>query len=113
MRRKAKQNYYENLDLNNINDNNKFWTTVKPLFCNKIKSVENIMLDENDKLVRNEKEVANIFNNFFVNIVPNLEINTEHDLLSTTNISHNPIELLFISTRIILVSFQLKIYERY
>ena len=65
---------------------------VKPLFCNKIKSVENIMLDENGKLVRDEKEVANIFNDFFVNIVPNLGINTEHDFLNTTNISHNPIE---------------------
>ena len=71
------------------------------------------MLDENDKLVRNKKEVANIFDDFFVNIVPNLGINAEHNLLNTTNISHNPIELLFISTRIILVSFQLKIYERY
>ena len=90
--RNAKRNYYENLDLNDINDNKKFWTTVKSLFCNKIKSVENITLDENGKLVRNEKEVANIFNDFFVNIVPNLGINKEHDFLNTTNISHNPIE---------------------
>ena len=65
---------------------------MKPLFCNKIKSVENITPDEKDKLVRNEKEVANIFNNFFVNIVPNLGINTEQDFLNTTNISYNPIE---------------------
>ena len=42
--------------------------------------MENITLDENDKLVRDEKEVAN------------LGINTEHDFLNTTNISHNPIE---------------------
>ena len=39
----------------------------KTLFRNKIKSAENIMLDENGKLVRNEKEIANIFNYFFVN----------------------------------------------
>ena len=65
---------------------------MKPLFCNKIKSVENITLDENGKLVRNEQEVANTFNDFFVNIVPNLGINTEHDFLNTTYISHNPIE---------------------
>ena len=51
---------------------------MKPPCCNKIKSVENITLDENGKLksvenitldknvklVRNEKEVANIFNDF-------------------------------------------------
>ena len=42
--KKAKCNYYENLDLKDINGNNsnKFWATVKPLFSNKIKSVENI-----------------------------------------------------------------------
>ena len=44
---------------------------MKPLFYNKIKSVENITLDENGKLVRNENEVANIFNDLFVNIFPN------------------------------------------
>ena len=43
-------------------------------------------------MVRDEKEVANIFNDFFVNIVPNLGINTKHDVLNTTNISHNPTE---------------------
>ena len=63
--RKTKRNYYENLDLNDINDNKKLWTTVKLLFCNKIKSMENITLDENGKLVRNKKEVTYIFNDFF------------------------------------------------
>ena len=42
--------------------------------------------------MRDEKEVANIFNEFFLNIVPNLGITTEHEFLNTTNISHNPIE---------------------
>ena len=39
--RKAKRNYYENLDLNNVCNNKRFWATVKPLFSNKIKSTEN------------------------------------------------------------------------
>ena len=69
--KKAKTNYYENLDLNDIN-NKKFWTTVKPLFCTKIKSAETITLDENGTLVRDEKGVAHTFNDFFVNIVSNL-----------------------------------------
>ena len=51
-----------------MNDNKQFWTTVKPLFCNKIKSVESITLDKNGKLVRDEKEAANIFNDFIVNV---------------------------------------------
>ena len=45
-----------------------------------------MMLDENGKLARDEKEVANVFKEFFVNIAPNLVINTEHDFLNTTNI---------------------------
>ena len=59
--KKAKRNYYENLDLKDINDNKKFWATVKPLFSNKIKSAENIYLDESGEIIRNEKEVANVF----------------------------------------------------
>ena len=39
----------------------KNWTTVKPLFSKKLKSVENITLDENGKLIRDEKEVAFLF----------------------------------------------------
>ena len=92
MLRKAKRNHYENLDLNDINDHKKFCTMVKPLFCNKIKSVENITLDQNSKVVREEKEAANILNDFFVSTVPNSGINTEHDFLNTTKVSHNPIE---------------------
>ena len=42
--------------------------------------------------MRDEKEVANIFYDFFVNTVSNLGINTEHEFLNTTNISHNRIE---------------------
>ena len=90
--RKAKRNYYESLDLNNIYGNKKFWVTVKPLFSNKIKSVENIVLSKNGVLIKSKEEVANIFNNFFVNIVPNLGIKTQHQFLNTTDSSQDPIE---------------------
>ena len=56
------------LHLSSICDNKKFWATVKPLFSNKIKSVENIVLSENGKLIKDEEEVANIFNDFFANM---------------------------------------------
>ena len=68
--RKAKRNRYENLGLNHKNENKKFWTTVKLLFCNKIKSVENITLDEIGKLVRDRKEVSNMFTDFFCKYSP-------------------------------------------
>ena len=63
--KKAKRNYYENLDLNDINDNKKFWATVKPLFSNKIKSADSIFLDESGEIIRNEAKVDNVFNKYF------------------------------------------------
>ena len=54
--RKAKRSYYENLDLKDITDSNKFWVTIKPLFSKKIKSKENITLEENGKIISNDKE---------------------------------------------------------
>ena len=63
----AKQIHHKYLDLKHINDNKKFWATVKPLSSNKIKSLENFFLDELGKIVRNEVKVANIFNQYGYN----------------------------------------------
>ena len=90
--KKAKRNYYENLDLKDINDNKKFWATVKPLFSNKIKSAENIFLDELGKIIRNEVKVANVFNKYFVNMVPSMGITNNHIFLSNTNTSDDPLD---------------------
>ena len=53
---------------------------------------ENIVLCENGKLIKDEEEVANIFNNFFGNIKPNLGIKTQHEFLNITDNSQDPIE---------------------
>ena len=74
LRTKAKRSYFENLDIKNLSDNRKFWGTVKPPFSNKVRSNDYITLNENDLLIQNEYKIANIFNTFFVNIVPNLGI---------------------------------------
>ena len=54
--RKAKRSYYENLDLKDITDSKKFWATVKPPFSNKKKPTEYITLEENWKVMSNNKE---------------------------------------------------------
>ena len=58
----------------------------------KIKSAENIVLSENGTLVKYQEEIANIFNYFFVNIVPNLGIKTQHEFSNTNHNSQDPIE---------------------
>ena len=92
--KKAKRNYYENLDLNDINDNKRFWATVKPLFSNKIKSADSIFLAESGEIIRNEVKVANVFNKYFVNMVPSMGITNNNKFLSTTDTSdtNDPLE---------------------
>ena len=89
---KAKGSYFENLDIKNLSDNRKFWGTVKPLFSNKVRSNDYITLNENDLLIRNEYKIANIFNTFFVNIVPNLGIEIDQQYLSNVFNISDPVE---------------------
>ena len=73
--RKAKRDYYENLELGKVNDSKKFWDTVKPVFRSKVTTKNNITLIENEKVVTSEIEQAKIFNiKYFVDIVPKLGI---------------------------------------
>ena len=55
--RKAKFEYYKNLDLKDISDNRKFWKTVKPLFSDKVQTNSSITLNEDGKILTNELEI--------------------------------------------------------
>ena len=90
--KKDKQNSYENLHLTDINDNKNFWATVKPLFSNKIKSAENIFLDESGEVIINVVEAANVFNKYFMNMVPIMGIANNHNFLSNTGTSDDSLE---------------------
>ena len=92
MLRKAKRSYFKNLDTNNVSNNRKFWGTVKSLFSSKVRSNDYITLNENDLLIRNECKIANIFNTFFVNIVPNLGIEIDQRYLSNVSNISDPVE---------------------
>ena len=72
--RKAKLDYYENLELGKVNDSKKFLNAVKPIFGNKVTTRNNITLIENEKVVTSEIELAKIFDKYFVDIVPKLSI---------------------------------------
>ena len=89
---KAKRNYCENLDLKYINDNKKFWATVKTLFSKKLKSAENIFLDKSGEIIRNEVKVANVFNKHFVNMLPSMGITNNHIFLSNTSTSDDSLD---------------------
>ena len=72
--KKEKNKFFTNLHINNFTDNKKFWKTVKPLFTNCDGGSQKITLLKNDKIISNDKEVAETFNEFFENSVKSLNI---------------------------------------
>ena len=72
--RKEKKLYYNNLNVKLITDNRKFWKTVTPLFSDKHFGTHKITLLEGDEIISEDGEVAAKFNNYFSNVVNNLDI---------------------------------------
>ena len=73
LNKRAKREYFGNLDMNSIKDNKSFWKKLKPLFSNSMVS-EKIVLIENEKIIRDDNEISQYFNEYFANITdtPNI-----------------------------------------
>ena len=73
--KKERENCYKNLDPKVLEDERKFWLTVKPFFNDKNCGIrEKITLVENGELIDEDMEVAELFNAFFANSVNTLGI---------------------------------------
>ena len=81
--RKAKKRYFSNLEPKLITDNKKFCESAKAVFSDKITLKEIINLTENGEVLRSDTNIANTFNDYFSNIVQNLNIPRENSMLST------------------------------
>ena len=85
--RKEKRKFFSKLDTKLICDNKTFWKTVKPLFSDKHSGRTNITLIEDNEIISNDEKNANIFNNFFTNVVSKLDIKGfESNYTNDTNI---------------------------
>ena len=79
--RKAKKDYYSNLDPNKVCDNKKFWSIVKPLFSEKCINNTNITLIENNDIINDDVEVAHKLNDFFSTAVSKLDNNINNNII--------------------------------
>ena len=88
--RREKKNFFNNISTRDITDNKTFWKTVKPLFTDKVQTKSKITLIEkkvasregqeqivSEKVISEDQAVAEVFNKFFINIVPKLEISNQ------------------------------------
>ena len=65
---------YKNLDIKEVTDNNKFWKSVKSYFGKADPNSEKNHAVENNSIKTNEKEIATIMNDYFINITKNLDL---------------------------------------
>ena len=87
--RQAKKQFFSNLNTNVVTENKTFQKTLKPSLTDKFKTKSKITLIEkkyndsstepSEEIISDEEKVAEIFNNFFVNLVPNLKIQNNHN----------------------------------
>ena len=88
----AKNSYYRHIDLRNLTDNRKFWKAIKLVFEEKIQTAPTITLEENEELISDDRKIAEIFNNYFLNTTQDLGIQEDIAYISTTNDTNDPID---------------------
>ena len=89
--RAAKRNYYDKLNPSVISDNRLFWKRVKPLFSDKSVLNDNITLINDKNIISDDYKIAEIFNDFFSNVVTNLKRNIDPKYISDTKHIEDPV----------------------
>ena len=65
---------FQNMDVNKVNDNQMFQKTMNPRSSNKCKTANTLILTEGDMIIKNEKLIADTFNNYFADITKTLKL---------------------------------------
>ena len=63
-----KKNFYGNRDISKVTNNKVFWKTVESTISDKVKISSKITLVKDDKTLFEDAEIANTFNEYFINI---------------------------------------------
>ena len=72
LRKKAIKNHFKRVTSNGLMSNKAFWNLVKPFLSNKgVLACTDISLIKDDKIVTNDHDLCEIFNDYHINIVEN------------------------------------------
>ena len=80
-----------NFDPSCISDNKGFLNMVKPLFTEKVRTMEQITSIENDEIIYNANDVSEVFNTFFSNAVKVLNIEPYNAIINDISAQSDPI----------------------
>ena len=88
--RKEKKEFYGNLNTRDLTENETFWKTVKPFLPEKSKKVSKITLIEDNQIISQDKQIAKIFNEYFISVpILNMPTNQQFEY------SDSPEKILF------------------
>ena len=71
---RARKQHFMSIQAKTVDNDRKFWKTVKPLFSYGNPMCEKITLVENGKILSTDEEIAECFNDYFISITDNLDI---------------------------------------
>ena len=66
--RKTKKEYFNSLNIKQVSDNKLFWQSLKPFYSDKGYNSSKITLVEENNIINDEEEIANIMNNYSINV---------------------------------------------
>ena len=66
--RKTKKEYFNSLNIKQVSDNKLFWKSVKPFFSDKTSNSSKTTLVEENNIISDEEEIANIMTIYFINV---------------------------------------------
>ena len=72
--RKTKKEYFNSWNIKQVSDNKLFWKSVKPFFSDKASNSSKITLVEENNIISDEEEIANIMNNYVINVTKTLNL---------------------------------------
>ena len=68
LKRKCKQKFYNDISDHAISNSKTFWSPIRPVFTDEVKTSSKIILIENKKIISKNNELADIFSDYFSNI---------------------------------------------
>ena len=108
LRRKAIKDFFRKKNVEN--SSREFWNVYRPFLHSKSKQANDIFIKENDVVINQKKDIAEIFNNYFVNIADDLvDKSLQHDYAADFN-DHPSVQSVINTTKegIFTLNFSLK-----
>ena len=91
IRKRAVQEHFKKLCKEKFTDQRKFWSTIWPfIHTRKQKNNNDIILKDNDKIIRDQREVAETLNEFFSNITSTEQTNVIKNIDLMSDFMHIP-----------------------